>query len=83
MSNRTQIFYLLENIPDELLDEVADWLRHFMSKHGLSDIADDGTFNDQEKRELIRRWEKYLEKPGEGLSLEQLKTRTTPQKNTG
>ena len=75
MSNRAQIFYLLENIPDELLDEVEDWLRHFMSTHDLSDIADDGSFNVQEKRELIRRWEKHLEKPGEGMSLEQLKAR--------
>ncbi len=75
MSNRAQIFYLLENIPDELLDELKNWLQDFMSKHGLSDIADDGSFNDQEKRELIRRWEKYLEKPGESMSLEQLKDR--------
>lgn len=75
MSDRAQIFYLLENIPDELLEEATDWLRIFMSKHGLSDIADDGSFNDKEKQELIRRWEAYAQQPDEGLSLEQLKER--------
>lgn len=75
MSNRAQIFYLLENVPDELLGEITDWLHDFMAKHGLSDITDDGSFSEQEKRELIRRWESYAEKPNEGLSLEQLKAR--------
>ncbi len=75
MSNRAQIFSLLENIPDELLGEITDWLRSFMVKHGLNDIADDGSFTEQEKRELIRRWESYAQKPSEGLDLEQLKTR--------
>lgn len=75
MSDRAQIFYLLENIPDDLLGEIAVWLRDFMSKHNLSDIADDKSFSEQEKQELIRRWELHAQKPGEGLNLEQLKAR--------
>ncbi|MCB0521862.1 MAG: addiction module protein [Lewinellaceae bacterium] len=75
--SRSQLIEKIDLLPLTLQHEVSDFVEFLLNKHfkGNPSPADEPELTEEQKAELDRRYQEYLDNPDSTISIEELKNR--------